>query len=483
MLPRYSFSGKIAIFCIVILLIASGWLAQSILLKHQTKSLNLLLISIDTLRPDHMGIYGYKKDTTPNIDAWAKNALVFENVRTTVPMTYPSFASLMTGKHPFDTRISANRGYLISDNNKTLATILKQKGFKTAVFATGAISKPSTNLDQGFEKFEYLPFKNYTNVGDLPTYYQTERKEYEEFLDQTSGWIDQNRNGRFFLWVHLMDPHAPYEPPDNLRCKFNQSLCPIILSTGAEEFEKIRTESQLCQNNPPPKENIELLETLYDGGVAYSDQLVGKILEKLKQTGLDKNTLVVLYGDHGEGFDHNYYFNHRAVLYDSAVKIPLVIKHPYLMSGRSNILLQNTDIFSSVLQLLGVRTTSSADNADFSQEFSIFKSAPLGKKSREYVYLTNNTFTKFAISDGRYKYIYSLAGSCLLNNKTDELYDLEADPQELKNIYSEDHPTAKKLKDILFKHLSKYNLPPYQAPPSNPSDQADETKELNALPY
>src|SRR5690606_38193005 len=107
-----------------------------------------------------MGVYGYEKNTTPNIDEWAKDATVFTNARTVIPMTYPSFAALMTGKDPFITKINRNFGDLISDNNITLASIFKKNVFKTAAFTTGAVSESLTNLNQGVDDFNYLTFKS-----------------------------------------------------------------------------------------------------------------------------------------------------------------------------------------------------------------------------------------------------------------------------------------------------------------------------------
>lgn len=431
---------------IILLFLLSLFLLSQIILKIRSQQLNLLIISIDTLRPDHMGIYGYQKNTTPQIDAWAKEASVFTNVRTMIPMTYPSFATLMTGKDPLKVRIITNQGWLVSNNSITLAKILKDNGYLTAAFTTGALNPNLTNLDQGMDDQDHLFFKGYYYLDNQEIYYQTDRAGYESFLDQATSWLDKNKDKKFSLWVHLMDPHRPYLPPDDLKCKFNTKYCSYIEGRTDQQLEDEIVSNQFCQDQEVPREKVELAETLYDGGVAYSDQLVGKILTALAQKGLDKKTLVVLYGDHGEGFDHNYYFNHRDVLYESAIKIPLIVKNPLTkVKGKDDKLTLNVDILPMILKGLGI----SFKKEDFDAQ-----------TNRSQAYFANSSLTKFAAIEGGYKYIYSLPQSCLFNNQTEEVYDLESDPGELKNLVSEKKDLSEKLKMRLLKYLSGYNLPP-----------------------
>lgn len=455
-------SNKSLILSVLVLFLLSLILFKNILFKIKSQQLNLLIISIDTLRPDHMGVYGYPKNTTPNIDTWAKGASVFTNVRTVVPMTHPSFVALMTGKSPFQTRITANRGSPLSNNSQTLASILKSSGFKTAAFTTGALNPKITNLNQGIDEDDFLFYKAYYYLDNQEIYYQTEREGYEQFLDKALSWMDKNKDQRFSLWVHLMDPHRPYTPPDDLKCQFNQKYCGYIIAKSAQELEAEIAASQFCQNQGIPKQKLELAQTLYDGGVAYSDRLTGKILKGLKDKGLDKNTLVILYGDHGEGFDHNYYFNHRGVLYESAIKIPLIVKNPLSKTkGKDDKFALNLDILPMILNQLDL----SVDEDGFDSELN-----------RKEGHFANSSLTKFAIIEGGYKYIYSLPSSCLLDGQTEELYDLKNDPGELKNIASEKKDLGELLKMKLFKYLAQYNLPPVDR-------DIIEIKEEGALSY
>lgn len=428
------------------------------------KPQNLVIISIDTLRADHMGIYGYDKDTTPYIDALAKNSITFTNVRTVVPMTYPSFVALMTGLDPFHTRILANRDQKIENNTETLATILKRSGYANAAFTTGALS-PETGLLKGFDKKEYMYYKSFFNFpaeDDHQVFYQTSRNEYESLVDNSIAWLKNNKQEKFFLWVHLLDPHAPYQPPDDLRCRFNKSYCTVIKNTSDKDLELLRAQNQFCQESPVRKETVGLMETLYDGGVAYSDRLTGRILQALKDSGVDDNTLVVIYGDHGEGFDHNYYFNHRGVLYDSAIRIPLIIRNPSSVTKeKSSMLIQNTDIFPTLLDLLGMQSPSVAEaqRMSFANVFKAFSLLDMFYPKRKASFSVNNDLSKYAVVDGGYKYIYSLPQSCLLNQQTEELYNIKADAEENNNVLLKEKEKAKTLRSLLMNYLKQFNLP------------------------
>ena len=444
---------------------------------------NLIIISIDSLRPDHMSLYGYTKNTTPHIDSFAHNATIFTNTRTIVPMTYPSFTSLMTGKDPFVTRISRNYGDLISDNNFTIATILKQNGYNTAAFTTGGLSGPSTNLDHGFSQFSFFPYKYHEENNGKTLYKQTNRKEYEQFLENSINWLRENNKQKFFFWVHLMDPHAPYAPPDNYKCAFNNAYCQTTLNQTEGDLELQRSEFQSCQKNPLSKDKIELQETLYDGGIAYTDSLVNNFIQTITEEKLDKNSIIVILSDHGEGFDHNYYFDHRAVLYESALKIPLIIKTPSQKKGaKSDQLIQNNDIFRTLLDLLNAKYPQNMSTAVSFESALTSGFNPFAPK-RQVAYFTNHNFTKFAVLDNEYKYIYSLNQSCLLNGQTEELYNIQSDSQEMANLVLSDPNRAKKLKNKLLDYLSLYNLPLVPNNSSLMPTNSQDLKYVDQLPY
>ena len=227
-------------------------------IKEQSRKLNLIIISVDALRTYHMCVYGYGKNTTPNIDSWAKQAFVFNSAQTVVPTTYPSFVALMTGQHPFTTRITANKygeGQYIGNKTVTLAKVLNKYGFSTAAFfGNDALTQELTNLGQGFDIYKHVPAWNsrdyaYSDFGELP-------------ID----WLSVNKDKRFFLWVHLVDPHSPYEPPDDLACNFGEQFCDEIRKNGWGKIEELRKRYGKCPDvgQEPSDKTIEIMKSLYD---------------------------------------------------------------------------------------------------------------------------------------------------------------------------------------------------------------------------
>ena len=429
------------------------------------KQLNVILISVDTLRADHMGVYGYSKNTTPNIDAWAKNAQVYKNVYTPIPFTYPSISSLMTGMHPFETKIFSNvTGPFISPEVPTLAKKFKSQGYTNIAYVTNRFIGPSlTNLKAGFDEFHF-----FDSFGLWKR--QENRVTYENLIQQAAQTIKKNKNKKQFVWIHLMDPHLPYFPPQNTRCKFNQNYCEYLSGKTIEELSDEGNQFRGCGKQTIPMDKLELFQTLYDGDVATADFLVGKILNAVRSAGLDKKSIIIIYGDHGEGFDHNYNFHHGDVLYQSAVRIPLIIKAPNIGGKNISTMLENRDFYSKILELAGL-SERRFESFSFQNPFK-----------KRYIYFSNKTATKFAVFDGRYKYIYSLKNACLFKNEAEELYDLGNDPSETTNLISHQKKRAEDLRHTLFTELAKYNLPASLEKP-NIDNQENVLRDLKSIGY
>lgn len=467
----------------VVLIVIGG-----ILLNHHTqtvdpptcKDCNVILISVDTLRPDHMGIYGYKNNTTPNIDKWAKNATVFTNMRTVVPATLPSFVALMTGKNSFETKIYNNYGIIfngklinggkpINANTQTLSEILKKDGYTTAAFLTNSALNPKlTNIGKGFDHFEFLEEDPYAEKLD--------KNLYAKFIRRSIPWLEQNKNKKFFLWIHLIGAHAPYSPLIDITCKFDPSSCSEISRRGMKDIEMERKSLESCQKNEIDQKKLNLFKTLYDGEIVFDDRLFGEISKKINSLDLSKNTIVIFYGDHGEGFDHNYYFIHSHAVYDSAIRIPFIINFPNGTNRINEKLTDNTKIFPSLLEALGLNNSSAKQNI-FSKKNIIDES------ETKYVISTNVNLSKYSIQDSNYKYIYSIPGqACLSSGQNEELYDLVNDPDELRNIFIEKPETIEVLKKELLSYLKGYGLP--KALENNQKQlpaQEDQQKIINKL--
>lgn len=408
-----------------------------------------------------MGVYGYERDTTPNIDKWAKNAVVFTNMRTMVPTTYPSFAMLMTGKTPFETGIHSNStGYngpapgLVPLDPKfsTLAQILQENGYSTAAFINSSALDPElTNMNKGFDTYEM-------NI-DFPLSGPNKDSRSFKNVDAAIEWMKINKNKKIFLWIHFMEPHSPYFPTKDLYCRFNEANCPILQKQA--DLVKVETERKKfkeCQPEGIPKEKFSLIEGLYDASISSADRLIGKVLDQVTSLGLDNKSVVMLYGDHGEGFDHNYYFFHNHNLYESFIKIPFILKLPYSNSRikvPNNLI--NTQIMPTLLDVLKITNNNNENDNAFSS--LIDEKSKQRQKSNDYFYYINDSLSKYAIQKDSYKYIYTIRDrACLYNGYIEELYDLTEDPGETHNLVDIKIPEALELKSILIDYMKTKGL-------------------------
>lgn len=468
---------KYLIFLIVLLLLIDivGGLGWYIVNKSdyfkKAKKPNVILISIDTLRPDHLKTYGYPKNTSPNITAWAKeNAYIMQNAYTSVPITYPSFTALMTGISPFETHIYNNGMVGKDENNKfvifpnpgfnsipqtapTIASTLRSKGYTTASFIENyALRNDGTNLSQGFDTYQVAgESRDTTNVTDKALKWM-----------QTFGQSDTP----FFLWVHFLDPHETFTPQKENACRFSLSYCRIINQRGIEELAKDAKVQSGCHLTPLSRDQIGIQETLYDGEIYQTDNSVGKLLSFIKKNDLDKNSIVILYSDHGEGFDHNYYFAHPNVLYESTVKIMMMISLPGIKAGGKKIVtpVTNADVYPTLMSLLGL--SSQKNTASFAPLLAKDNKEGKDPSPRTPIFYIDQNASKFAVRKGDYKYIYTIAersNKCLAQ-QTEELYNINSDPRETKNLATQMSSVKESLKSLLLEHLEKTKIVPTENP-------------------
>lgn len=421
-----------------------------------SKNLNLLLISVDTLRTDHMGVYGYKKNTTPNIDRWAKNAFVVTNAYTVMPITFHSFYTLFTGKDEvLKNGIIANR-YIttdkISDAILTVPKILKENNFRTGAFITNpVIGEASLNFfSDGFQDFEYINTSGIYSNEKIPdiNVYSYDFENAKEVTKRGVEWIEVNKENRFFLWLHYTTPHTPYNPPKEYLCKItkdcNSKVYNDLLTKYFTEPERVLKSCSYEGNSP---EIINAYRDLYDGEILSVDEQIGLVLKEIEGLSLSKKTVVVLYGDHGEGFDHNT-FGHGNALYHSAIRIPLIIKIPSTAPRTITNLLDNSDILPTILDILKIQYDEKHISG---RSFMPILSGKKASSSKQNIYsiATTEEVNKRSIFDGTYKYIQSLTNYCLNESRREELYNLKTDPEETDNLASEDVEIKNKLKNLL----------------------------------
>jgi len=405
-------------------------------LSEQPK--NVILITVDALRPDHLGCYGYKRNTSPNIDYLAKEGVLFTQAISQVPYTAGSFAATFTSTYPKQHKVIGLNEKLELDN-LTLAEILREKGFVTKAITTNFILSNAFGFNQGFEPQEF--------------------KEYEG-KDETEvaiNWLKENIDKRMFLWIHYMEPHAPYEPlPEhNVFLDFINSKgeLPIVENEQGEGG----IPKYVVRNN---RRDLDYYIALYDGEIRTADAKIGRLLEGLKELKLIDDSLIIFLSDHGEELgEHGFYFSHGTLLYDSSVRVPLIIKYKNFEKGKiidSQVRL--LDISPTILDILGIKIPRLMKGKSL---------VPLitGKKNNFNLIAYSYMIGKFAIRWRGWKLIYNYNKP----NLKFELYNLNTDPSE-KNNLAKSSPYFLSLKRKMFIERDRV-LPKKMPPPSKIEDE------------
>lgn len=442
--------------------IASKKISQSQIPASQKK---FILVTIDTLRQDHLGVYGYKKPTSLNIDNFAKESIIFNNAYSPIPYTLPAHASLMTGLYPKNNKVIDNASKNVDISNVSLAEMFHDKGYKTA----GFVSWESLNTEYFQKGFEILDFGN-SDDNLLQNQQNPEQKTQmpkERTAEQTNKkvfeWLDQNYKSDFFLWIHYYEPHAPY---NNLQCKgaFSKELTPSSKDLIEGELKKIG-QKNLYKKNIFQKNDLDYLMAKYDEEILCTDKNFGDLASKLKTLGIYSDITMIVAGDHGENFDHNYIF-HGGNLYESAIKIPLILKSPLLKTDFKQIEqpVSLIDIFPTLSDLFRL-----SDN-DLNIDGKNIKTIIDQKISRDLFFET-----KFPIFDkpnsqnnpnfdGKKAVLNKNEKLIVSNDYTEkELYNVSLDKKEQINKFREDQTLTetllKKIKSFFSVAESKYLSP------------------------
>ncbi len=476
---RLVFNFSIAVILLSIILSVCGFLwenqKRTINYKHmKSKTLedtNVILIIIDTLRADHLGCYGYKKSTSPHMDALAKEGFLFKNCYTQASWTKPSTASILTSLYP-PIHQTISDGSALPDEIVTLAEILKKQGYLTYGYTANPNLKTIFNFDQGFDFYDdYLmrdklycaAMRNFLFNFPLfkmvikKTFSFRDRDNIKLANDRIIPWLEEYKGNNFFMYLHYMDPHDPYSPPGPYDKMFS--------------YVKDDINSK----------NI----SLYDGEIRFADEYIGRLFEKLKALGVYDKTLIVITSDHGEAFgDHNDQI-HGHTVYNELLKVPLIIKYPSSKKPNMKIKkqVQSIDILPSILDILNITYKGHLSGASLSALMENNGNDDFG----EYIYVSNNYYGIYVlealVKNNHWKYIYTEKSS-LRNIKEvghEELYNLIKDPLELNNIIKQ-HPeilkTMQKKLDFYKEDCKKKAISPYQV------ELDDETiRNLESLGY
>jgi arylsulfatase A-like enzyme/Tfp pilus assembly protein PilF len=338
---------------------------------------NLLLITLDTTRADHLGAYGDRRARTPNIDRLAAGGIVFERAITAAPLTLPAHASLLTGLYPFAHGVRNNGHFTLGDRVPTIATALHDAGYRTAAFVSAFVLDRRYGLARGFDRYD-------------------DRMELERRGSETAtaagAWLSEAAGDArpFFVWLHLYDPHDPYDPP------------------------------------PPYREAFA--DRPYDGEIAFDDEVVGTLLGRLRALGVDRSTIVAVAGDHGESLGEHGEATHGLFVYEPAIRIPMIVAGTDRVPAgrRVTALVRGIDLAPTLLDLLHAPALAGAQGQSLMPLVTGRAKGPDEAYSETYFpQLYMNWAPLRSIQDERWKFIDAPAP---------ELYDLANDARELTNL-------------------------------------------------
>lgn len=301
-------------------------------------SLNIVLISVDTLRSDSLGCYGNPRARTPAIDRLAAEGTLFERTLTPIPSTLPSHTTMLTGLFPWNHRVRAN-GWKLDSRFPTLPKLLKKDGYSTGAFLGAFVLDRRFNLSEGFDRYDDDCSKGIRESRDvfqnIPLGRMWGKKEEsyerraEEVTQRALEWLGKEAEEPFFLFVHYFDPHYPYIPPP----QWAPSGFP---QEGQKGMGLLELNEKWLKGSPSELSDIlkKTIEDLYLCETSYTDHWAGKLLEKLHQMGVWERTLICFTGDHGEGLNNHDYKLHGDGLYEEQLRVPLIFEGPNIPKGK-----------------------------------------------------------------------------------------------------------------------------------------------------
>jgi arylsulfatase len=432
---------------------------------------NILLIIVDTLRADHLGCYGMPLPLTPHMDALARRGVLFSNVLSAAPSTGASHASIMTGCYPTAHGVALNPG-AIPQHFTSLAQVCRSVGYETAAFVSNPVLRSGylLGIDRGFDLYdENLP--RWEDSLSLPY------RAAAETAAAVSGWLDAKRSEPFFTWVHFFEPHGPYRVRDD-------TLLQLVADLPRNEGEPTELpvlDSYFDPGGIPPfqvlgaERDPARYRARYAARTAYVDRYIGQVFDALRETGLEKNTLVILTSDHGELLgEHNHYFQHQITVFEPVLRVPLIFAGPQIGTGlRIPSRVSTIDIMPTLLEYLELEPRQHApliQGQSLIEPLVGFK--PPAPTPR---YAVCKMHRKWCVAHGCYKYILSEDGS-------GTLIDLLTDPGEQHDASAQWPDLAAELREAAFAFAQ---ASPHLFDADQEPAQADEEhrRQLEALGY
>ncbi len=396
--------------------------------RKKANTPNIFLLTVDTLRADHLGCYDYSANTTPNLDRFADENMLFEKCFSHAPSTSSSFASILSGMYPHETKVFENLP--LPSQLLTLPEIFQQNNYTTAAVVSNPALRSKGGWSRCFTKYD-------DNLGERELNRDVPERTAGNTTNRAIELLKEYHNEQLFMWVHYQDPHGPYTPPGN---------CGELFLKSGDEKRKIKINESLSGYGGIPSyqklgdhTNYNYYVSQYDGEIRYYDEQINRFIEALKEFGQYDNSLIILTSDHGEGMGENdYYFAHGENLYTGLTHVPLIMKHGNKFRGRRKDFVQHIDLVPTILALSDIEPKYNYRGGDLRQE-------------------QNDTRDIFAEMDypiigARYSILMN--GFKLIHNAQDnscELYDLRTDFNESTDLSNESRYTGqlRKLKNRL----------------------------------
>ncbi len=409
----------------------AAWVNPVLIEKENAlPKLNVILISIDTLRADHLGCYGYTRDTSPHLDALSKESVLFKQVVAQAPYTVSSHMSMLTSLYPSFHKVNLIRESTMNPKIETLAERLYNNGYRTWAIVGGGQMSSDYGLSEGFESY---------------TEFTSPHRDVWRKTQETIGFIEKEKDNNFFIFFHSYKPHAPYNPIPPYDTIFSPDYSGPI-SGSIEQIEAIN--SGQLEATP---EDIQHLIALYDGDIREMDDQIVELFDYLKKEGLDKRTLIVFTSDHGEEFgEHGKVGVHSHTVYDELLLVPLILHLPEILPKGAvyDTQVQSVDILPTILDLTGTNLKDAPIHGE--SLLPLIKNGTQDENSRhafsERLAADGNHFR--SLRSSRFKYI-------MQDNKKKNIvdhfyYDLPADPQEQNSLKLTPEKLREMFNQILF---------------------------------
>ncbi len=406
---------------------------------------HVILITCDTLRADHLGCYGYGRPTSPHIDRLAAESVVFENAWSAAPSTGPSLSSLLTGRFPDEVGATPTNDELMPEEVVTLAEVARDAGLRTAAFVSnGVLRRPPASygdigVQQGFQTFD-------DEMNSRETHRNLPERTADECTDAVLRWLgERSADEPFFLWVHYQDPHGPYTPPEADLALFARDAsgeAPLQVGTNHSCRGQIPAYQRIGDERRPGP-----YVDRYDAEIRFFDAQLGRLLDGLRQRGLDDGALIAFTADHGESLgEHGCWFGHGESVQRELVRVPLLVRYPQALrtgpkaaqkgAQRVDRLVMHLDLFPTFVEALGLNAAKGRGTSLLAAEVPVDRVAP------QFLGPLRNPKRRLGVTDGRWRAV-------LIAEDAPQLFDLSQDP-------GENHDLAAQNQDVLVDLQARY---------------------------